>query len=126
MGLQFENLIVNNAMSLVPDLHLGSAIVESAAPYRNMRKGEDGKRGGCQVDLMIQTPMTAYVIEIKRKKRMIDGAIIDEVAEKLRKSPRRSGLSLRPVLVYEGELDPSVEGSGYFDSVIRAERLLRK
>ena len=126
MGLQFENLIVNNAMSLVPDLHLGRAIVESAAPYRNMRKGEDGKRGGCQVDLMIQTPMTAYVIEIKRKKRMIDGAIIDEVAEKLRKIPRRSGLSLRPVLVYEGELDPSVEGSGYFDSVIRAERLLRK
>lgn len=126
MGLQFENLIVNNAMSLVPDLHLGGAIVESAAPYRNMRKGEDGKRGGCQVDLMIQTPMTAYVVEIKRKKRMIDGSIIDEVSEKLRKIPRRSGLSLRPVLVYEGELDPAVEGSGYFDSVIRAERLLRK
>lgn len=26
MGLQFENLIVNNAMSLVPDLHLGSYV----------------------------------------------------------------------------------------------------
>ena len=75
---------------------------------------------------MIQTPMTAYVVEIKRKKRMIDKSIIDEVSEKLRKIPRRRGLSLRPVLVYEGELDPVVEGSGYFDSVIRNESLLRR
>ena len=126
MGLQFENLIVNNAMSIVPDLHLGGAIVESAAPYRNARKDEDGKKVGCQVDLLIQTPMTAYVVEIKRKKRPIDGSIIEEVSNKLRKIPRRKCLSLRPVLVYEGELEPSVEGSGFFDSVIRAERLLQK
>ena len=126
MGLQFENLIVNNAMSLVPDLHLGGAIVESAAPYRNTRKGENGNKGGCQVDLLIQTPMTAYVIEIKRKRRPIDKTIIEEVSDKLHKIPRRKNLSLRPVLVYEGELDPAVEGSGFFDSIIRAERLLRK
>ena len=85
-----------------------------------------GSKSGCQVDLLIQTPMTAYVVEIKRKRRPIDKSIIDEVTSKLRKIPRWKNLSLRPVLVYEGELDPAVEGSGFFDLIIRAERLLRK
>ena len=36
----------------------------------------------------------------------------------------RKGMSPRPVLVYDGELEPSVEGSGFFDAVIPAEKLL--
>ena len=123
MGLQFENLIVNNAMSLIPFLHLGNSIVESAAPYRNSRKDAQGGKGGCQIDLLIQTPMTAYVIEIKRK-REIDESIIREMQDRLSRLPLRKGMSSRPVLVYEGDLAPAVEGSGYFDAVIPAERLL--
>jgi len=123
MGLQFENLVVNNALALVPHLHLGQAIVESAAPYRNARKGRSGENKGCQVDLLIQTPMTAYVVEIKRK-RDIDSSVIDEVRERVRRLPVRKGMSIRPVLVYDGELDPYVEGTGYFDSVISAKTLL--
>ena len=124
MGLQFENLIVNNAMSLVPHLHLGNAIVESAAPYRNTRKTADGSRRGCQVDLLIQTPMAAYVVEIKRKRREIDEAVIDDVQRKLARIPCRKNLSLRPVLVYDGEVSPQVEGVGFFDAIIPAEKLL--
>jgi len=123
MGLQFENLIVNNAMRLLPHLHLGNAIVESAAPYRNVRKDEHGEKTGCQVDLLIQTPMTAYAVEIKRK-REIDDTVIVEMQERLRKLPLRKGMSARPVLVYDGELDPAVEGSGFFDAIIPAARLL--
>ena len=122
MGLQFENLVVNNAMSLIPFLHLGNSIVESAAPYRNARRDADGGRG-CQVDLLIQTPMTAYVVEIKRK-REIDESVIAEMQDRLSRLPLRKGMSPRPVLVYEGELAPSVEGSGYFDAVIPASKLL--
>jgi len=123
MGLQFENLVVNNALSLVPHLHLGQAIVESAAPYRNARRGRSDVTPGCQIDLLIQTPMTAYVVEIKRK-REIDASVIDEVRERVRRLPLRKGMSVRPVLVYDGELDPYVEGTGYFDSVISAQTLL--
>ena len=122
MGLQFENLVVNNAMSLIPFLHLGNSIVESAAPYRNARRDTEGGRG-CQVDLLIQTPMTAYVVEIKRK-REIDESVIAEMQDRLSRLPLRKGMSPRPVLVYEGELAPSVEGSGYFDAVIPASKLL--
>jgi len=124
MGLQFENLIVNNAMSLIPHLRLGNAIVESAAPYRNMRKDDDGEKSGCQVDLLIQTPMTAYAVEIKRK-RQIDESVIAEMQERIRKIPLRKGVSSRAVLVYDGELDPAVEGAGFFDAIVPAERFLR-
>ena len=124
MGLQFENLIVNNAMELIPHLHIGNAIVESAAPYRNTRRGPKGDTAGVQVDLLIQTPMTSYVVEVKRKRREIGLEIIDEMNEKLARIPRRKNHSLRPVLVYEGALDPEVEGTGFFDVVLSAERLL--
>ena len=124
IGLQFENLVVNNAMAVVPHLHLGNAIIESAAPYRNLRKDAEGCKTGCQVDLLIQTARTAYVVEIKRKLE-IGPEIMDEVERKMRRLPVRKGMSVRPVLVYEGHLAPAVEGSGFFDAIIPAEKLLR-
>ena len=84
MGLQFENLIVNNFDQIIPFLHLGGAVVESAAPYRNSRGGD----GGCQIDLLIQTPRTAYVVEVKRK-REIGREIEDEVADRIASLRRR-------------------------------------
>ena len=123
LGLQFENLIVNNAMSLIPYLHLGNSIVESAAPYRNMRRDAKGAKRGCQIDLLIQTPMTAYAVEIKRK-REIDESIIAEMKSRIDRLPLRKGMTPRPVLVYDGDLAPYVEGSGYFDAVIPAAKLI--
>lgn len=123
MGLQFENLIVNNAMQIIPLLGIGNAIVESAAPYRNNKriKGDDVR--GCQIDLLVQTARTAYVVEIKRK-RFIGEEIENEVEEKIRRIPLRKGMNVRPVLVYDGELSPQVEGTGYFDAIINAGQLL--
>ena len=63
------------------------------------------------------------MIEVKRK-RFIDEEIVAEVEEKVRRLPLRKGLSARPVLVYDGELQPSVEGTGYFDAIINARQLL--
>ncbi len=124
MGLQFENLIVNNAMSLLPFLHVGNVIVESAAPYRNVRK-ETGTGNGCQIDLLIQTPRTAYVVEVKRR-REIGPEVIDEVERKIKRLPLRKGMTPRPVLVYDGELHPAVEATGFFDAVVPARKLLGK
>ncbi|MBQ7188018.1 MAG: helix-turn-helix domain-containing protein [Kiritimatiellae bacterium] len=123
LGLQFENLVVNNLPALVPLLGIGSGVILSAAPYRNMRKAADGGTRGLQIDLLIQTARTAYVVEIKRK-RYIDESVENEVEHKVRLLPLRKGVSARPVLVYDGELDPVVLGNGYFDAVIPARRLL--
>lgn len=123
MGLQFENLIVNNAMDLVPLMGIGNTTIESAAPYRNMRRDRQGKPRGCQIDLLIQTPKTAYVVEVKRRQH-IGVEVEAEVAERMRRLPLRKGLSKRPVLVYDGELDPAVEASGFFSAIISSRQLL--
>ena len=123
LGLQFENLVVNNVRSLIPLLGIGSNIVLSAAPYRNVRKDANGNAGGLQIDLLVQTARTAYVVEIKRK-RYIDEDIEAEVERKIDRLPLRKGVSARAVLVYDGELDPVVEGNGFFDAIIPASRLL--
>jgi len=73
--------------------------------------------------LLIQTPRTAYVVEVKRRK-WIGEEIEREVEDKIRRIPLRPGISARPVLVYDGELDPVVEGNGYFDAIIPASKLI--
>ena len=123
MGLAFENLIVNNAMDLAPLLGIGNATIVSAAPYRHVRRGRDGSDRGCQIDLLVQTPRAAYVVEVKRKTR-ISREIEDEMETRLKRLPLRKGVSARPVLVFDGELDPVVEGDGFFDAVIPASKLL--
>ena len=120
MGLQFENLIVNHAMELVPHLHTGGAIVQSAAPYRHARTS---RGGGCQIDLLIQTARTAYVVEVKRQNR-IGTEVEEQVEATIRRLHARKELAVRPVLVYLGELDGEVEGDGFFDALIPAESLL--
>jgi len=108
---------------LIPHLHLGDSIVESAAPYRNVRAVRGTGQKGVQIDLLIQTACTAYVIEVKRKK-YIGAEIEDEMREKIKRLPLREGMSVRPVLVYDGELAPVVSGRGYFDAIIPARKLL--
>jgi AAA+ ATPase superfamily predicted ATPase len=120
MGYAFENLVVNNWPELVRPLHLGRALIESAAPWRQSKaKG----RLGVQADLLIQTRRALCVVEVKRQ-REIGREVIDEVAEKVRRIPRREGMSVKTALVYEGHLAPIVEADGYFDAIVPFRQLL--
>ena len=143
MGLAFENLVVNNWPQLLKPLHLDAAQVVSAAPWRRAgsrakaasKKGRKGPRKaagrgarkedrkGVQVDLLLQTRRSLCIVEVKRQ-REIGREAIDEVAEKVRRVPRRDGMSVRTALVYEGNLAPVVEADGYFDAVVPFRQLL--
>ena len=122
LGLQFENLIVNNYGDLIPFLHLGSVLLTSAAPYRR-QPVPSRKQKGCQIDLLIQSRRTLYVVEIKRK-REIDRSIITEVDEKAKCLKRSRDISIKTALVYAGSLAPIVEADGYFDALVPIEALL--
>ena len=122
MGLQFENLVVNNYGMLVDRLHLGDALLISAAPFRKNPVSSRGQ-SGCQIDLLLQTRRTIYVIEVKRQ-REIDRDVIKEVDRKLKCLKRRDGVSMRAALVYDGNLAPIVEADGYFDALIPFKQLL--
>lgn len=121
MGLQFENLVLNNISSLAPLIGLVGKNVESAAPF--FRSGR--KTGlGVQIDYLVQLPGCVYVVEIKRM-RKITKAVQDEVCQKVRRLGLPRGKSVKTVLVYDGELDPSVEEDGFFDYLVPAEQFLR-
>ena len=122
MGLAFESLVVNNYAEILPHLHLGGALVTSAAPYQ--KRGRRGTTGeGCQIDLLVQTEGTVCVVECKRKKA-IDKDVIQEVDRKVKKIARPDGVSIRTALVYDGELSAFVETNGYFDVLIPFKKLL--
>lgn len=122
MGLQFENLVLNNYRQLLTLLHMDNVMLLSAAPYsRRGGYGTDGE--GCQIDLLLQAKMSMCIVEIKRQMH-IGREIIDEVRRKCKFLPKPRGVSLHTAIVYEGEIAPSVEADGYFDAIIPFRRLL--
>lgn len=122
LGLQFENLVVNNYGELIPLLHLNDVLLTSAAPYRKLPV-PSRKQKGCQIDLLIQSRRTTYVVEVKRKEE-IDRDIIDEVDAKVSALKRPKSVSVKTALVYAGHLAPIVEADGYFDAIVPIERIL--
>ena len=120
-GFQFENLVANHAMALIPHLHLEGATIRSAAPF--VLKGKRGEKRGVQIDLLIQTSRLAYIVEVKRRFR-IGREIEQEIFDKVAAFPKRRGMSIRTALVYEGELDEAVARSGAFDIIVPFSRLI--
>ena len=121
-GLQFENLVVNNAVELLSPLHLNRTLVLSAAPYFRKASESSGKEG-IQIDLLLQTKMSYCIVEVKRK-ASIGREVIEEVERKRRLLSHPKSVSVRTALVYEGELAPSVEADGFFDAIVRFRDLL--
>ena len=120
LGLQFECLVLNNLPRLLKRLGLDGAALVSAAPFQ--RKAHS--RGeGCQIDLLLQTRRTVWVVEIKRK-REIGCEVIDQVEEKVSRLGVRRDVSVRTALVYSGNLSPAVAADGYFDAVVNADELM--
>lgn len=92
----------------------------SAAPYA--RRKTD-KSPGLQIDLLIQTPKSVYVVEVKRCNR-IDASIEKEIEEKVSRLGIGADKSVRTVLVYEGKLSPEIEENGFIDFLIPFHRLV--
>lgn len=121
MGLQFENLVLNNLSTIQKILHISPASVLSASPYfqhKTIRKE------ACQIDLLIETKNTLYVCEIKYRKH-ISLDIVDEVKEKIRKIKVPKTISVRPVLIYEGVLSSNIKSEQFFSDLIPFEELLQ-
>lgn len=118
-GLQFENLVVSNFRTFLPILGIDGASLVSAMPYRRGRVGDEK---GVQVDLLLQTKTTAYVVEVKRQVK-IGADVVTEIKEKIRRLGFASSKSVRTVLVYEGELAPRIRLDHALDFMIPAERL---
>ena len=121
MGLQFENLVLNNFHALARRIGLVGKNVESVAPY--FRRGRTSG-DGVQIDMLVQLPKCVYLIEVKRMNR-IPASVEQEVQRKIDRLPLKKGKSVKTVLVYDGELSPELEENGFFDHLVRLEELMR-
>lgn len=122
MGLQFENLVANNAIKLIELLQVPLEDVIFAGPYFQRRTRT---QPGCQIDLAVQSRFdTLYVCEINLSRSPIRPAVIEEVGQKLArlKLPRR--FSARPVLIHVNGVHPDVAKSRYFARIIDFGALL--
>lgn len=122
LGLQFENLVLNNVSSLIARLGLDRSLVLSAGPYRKPppRKAAGD---GCQIDVLIQLRQAMYPVEVKRRNE-IGPDVIDQMKRKVAALPNPNGVSVRPVLVYDGHLAPSVLENAYFAAALPAAEFL--
>ena len=121
MGLQIENLILNNKKLIHQALDLSADEIICAGPYYQTKTKT---REGCQIDYLILTKFNVlYICEIKFSKNEIRKSIISEVQRKIDalKIPRH--YSYRPVLIHCNEVSDLVEESGFFASLIDFSKL---
>jgi hypothetical protein len=121
MGLQFENLVLGNLPAIFQQLGLTNVPILNAGSYFSRPKR--GQKG-CQIDLLIRTRQSLYVLEVKFR-RQIDKTVIDEMRQKVAGLNVPRSLSVRTGLIYQGDLHPDIQPSDYFDFLLPFEDLLK-
>jgi AAA+ ATPase superfamily predicted ATPase len=116
MGLQFENLVLNNSKTLWEKMHIQPDDIVFENPFFQ-RTTRD--QAGCQIDYLIQTKYNVlYVCEIKFSRDVIKSSVVEEVREKIRKLKTPKHFSIMPVLIHvNGVLDQVTEAE-FFSHII--------
>ena len=122
MGLQFENLVIQNRSILYDLLKIHPSEVLADGPYFQK---PTKRKAGCQIDYLIQTKYnTLYVCEMKFSKHPIQTDVIKEVQEKIDKLEVREGMSIRPILIHVNGVDDGVKAEGFFSDIINFGQML--
>lgn len=122
MGLQFENLVLNNRNFIYKELGITPDEIINDNPYfQRTTKNSDG----CQVDYMIQTKFsTLYICEVKFYKDKIGSSVIEEFDHKIKSLSKLRGFSIRPVLIHVNGVTADLEESDYFAKIIDFSKVL--
>jgi len=121
MGLQFENLVLNNLKKLIEILAINPGSIQFASPYF---QSKTKTQKSCQIDLLIISRHSIYLCEMKFRKK-VTKKVIPEVIEKSGKLRIPKHLSVRPVIIYSGDIDPAIETEDYFFRIIHMEEFFR-
>lgn len=123
LGLQFENMVLNNRSYIRECLGLSSDMIIADGPYFQRTTH---RQPGCQIDYLIQTKHEClYLCEVKFSKQSIGSEVISEVKEKIKRLKRPRSMSCRPVLVHVNGVQDSVVEADYFAKIIDFSDLLR-
>lgn len=121
MGLQFENLVVNNSRDVIKTLGIHPEEVVFNNPFFQRTTN---RQLGCQVDFLVQTRYSCvYVCEIKFQRFEIGPEIIPEMQQKIERLKLPRHFSYRPVLIHVNGVREDVVDSEYFSNIIDFSRL---
>lgn len=122
MGLQFENLVLNNRSYIWKKLYLYPAEIVTNNPYFQRQQI---KKKGCQIDYLIQIKSNVlYACEIKFSKKEIGSDVIEEVQKKLNAFYLPTGFSIMPVLIHVNGVSDDLVNKDYFSHIIDFSELL--
>ena len=122
MGLQFENLVLNNRKKILNLLNISLDEIINENPYFQRK---NLIQEGCQIDYLIQTRFSnLFLCEIKFCKVKIGKEIISEIESKMKKINIPKNLSIRPVLIHVNGVSDEVEEANYFYKIIDFSNLL--
>lgn len=123
MGLQFENLVLNNRLLIHKALNINQEDIVVENPFYQHKTS---RTKGCQIDYMIQTRFNVlYLCEIKFSKNKLGTSIISEIQEKIKSLQYPKGYSIRPVLIHVSEISEELEESSYFSNIIDFTQFLK-
>ena len=123
MGLQFENLVLNNGLLICKLLRISPEEIVIANPYFQRATA---RKKGCQIDYLIQTRFGGlYVCEVKFQQSCVGTEVIDEVKEKIDHLQMPRGFSCRPVLIHVNGVSEQVADCGFFARIIDFSELLK-
>lgn len=116
MGLQFENLVVNNLKILCKILRIELLEIVNAGPFFQRATQ---RQKGCQLDFLIQTKHnTLYACEIKFSTSEVKNTVIGEMKKKVGNLSVPKGFSIRPILIHVNGVSQSVRESEVFNDIV--------
>ncbi len=116
MGLQVENLLLNNRASLVKALGINPIDIVADNPYVQRKNAQ---QEGCQIDYLVQTAtQSLYVCEFKFKRNELGMEIITSMEEKIKRFNVPRGYGIIPVLFHLGGVAEAVDAKRYFYRII--------
>ena len=122
MGLQVENLILNNRKLILKALDINPEIVTNDGPYFQRKTA---RLPGCQIDYLIQTKLNElYIGEIKFSQNQIKPDVIQETKEKIKRFTHPKNFSIRPFLIHVNGITEHLAETDYFTKIIDLSGLL--
>lgn len=123
MGLQFENLVLNNINNICDITNIKKENIRFAGRYfRHPTK----KLKGLEIDLLIVTKDIVYIVEVKFRRKNIGKAIIEEVQNKAKELKIPKNISYRTILIHVNGVTEDLEDEKYFDFILDFSKILHK
>lgn len=116
MGLQIENLVLNNSQLIRECLNIySSQLICDGAFFQH----KTARQKGCQIDYMVQTILgNIFLCEIKFSRNPIGLEVVKEVQEKINRLSVPKNVAVKPVLIHASEVSDKLVDSRFFIKII--------